>query len=251
MPVKFSLWGDLLRYSNPQWVASLVCGARMARFAAGGLLLSLPILILVRVVAGFLGREPDIVMLEVFAIGLLLAFLALLSALVVVTTPNPVELPNESVYSARRVCRACASLVWAITVGIVYLLTMNPAVYFLIASATAFVVIGIVGTTAYWRYLRTVGRRLGHSRLIHDADFAYTGFAFSTASLICCILLRWQMAASGFAECAIPIALLGILVSGFLLLIATAAIVDDLQHARRQAERALDQYERSDQPSAT
>lgn len=240
MPVEMSLNGDMLRYADPQWLSALVRGARMARISIYGLIASIPLLLVGWWPMSMFTSEPELALLAVFVLLLFITVLALLMAVIVFAAPNAAELPIESRFSARKVCRCCAVLAALIICG--YLISLNyPALQIPLAGIAAAAVLAlsaIAGTIAYWRYLRRISRRLGRSRLVHDADSTFCGFILSLLTLILSVMLSLFANERRFADCASLPAIIGVAVFGLLFLAATGAVVHELQHAQRHAAGA-------------
>lgn len=176
-PVGVSVNGDLLRYSEPQWLQNLSKGAA---FAFWGVFVSMATVIIGSIVAQV--TVPLMAPLATIVGGLVYLYGAWL-----LTEPDPSGLGEGKYGRARQIIRVAliAGLVGAGVEAINVTTAPQAAVRIvLVIVSVAVELIGLVGHFAMLRYLQRLALRIPDERLSARAKLVFWGYGLSLAVTI-------------------------------------------------------------------
>jgi hypothetical protein len=190
-PVGVSVHGDLLRYSDPEWVMNLANGAA---FLFWGILLGIAVSIVGAFIAAFAG--PWIAPFFSIVGGAVNLYGAWL-----LTEPDPSGVGEDKYGTARRIIRIglAANLVGYV-IQIIDVTTVLPPEMRVVMTVVAVTVglVGAVGQFAMLRYLGRLSERIPDERLSKSARTLFWGYGVTLfASVLFGGILAIAMAAAG------------------------------------------------------
>lgn len=190
-PVGVSIHGDLLRYSEPQWLANLSNGAA---FMFWGILLGIAVGFVGGIVAGVVGPWAGP------AANLVGGVVSLYGAWLL-TEPDPSGIGEDKYGTARRLIRVgLASNVVGYLVQIISVTTVPPPEMRITLGIVAVVVglVGVVGQFAMLRYLERLSLRIPDERLSRSARTVFWGYGITLlGSVLMGGVIAIAMATSG------------------------------------------------------
>jgi hypothetical protein len=221
--VGLSLYGDLLRYSDPAWVNTLRRGVVFILYGIAALILAIVVTMALSVTQALSspGMSPD---------RLMSLFMLAGNALMVVgswllTEPDPSGLGEDQYGTSRKIIRITVVLGVVNTVlnlGVTFAPPFPPAANLAI-QAVAFLmgIAGVVGMFAQLQYLRKLALRIPDDALAGRARFLMYAIAISYGSILVLIFVVAMLSTS-----AAPGGAMGILMAlGCFLSIAVIALL--------------------------
>lgn len=176
-----SLRGDLLQYSDPQWVDKLASGMN---WIVASIIVGFFSGIILAIVGGILGGFGNAVVLfaAVPAIQLGLGAIGLVGYWKV-TTPDPAKLEGENVATARKIVRVSQVTTYALAP----ITQMMTAVAFWLSHVLTAIsgIVGVVGMFAIFIYARTLALRIPDEKMARHCRIVMWGLAvLTTVSVI-------------------------------------------------------------------
>lgn len=176
-PVGVSVNGDLLRYSEPQWLQNLSKGAA---FAFWGVLVSM----VATIVGGIIAQVTVPLMAP---IATMVGGLVYLYGAWLLTEPDPSGLGEDQYGRARQIIRIAliAGLVGAGVEAINATLAPEPTLRIALGIVSVAVgLVGVAGQFATLRYLQRLALRIPDDRLSARAKLVFWGYGLSLAAMI-------------------------------------------------------------------
>jgi hypothetical protein len=184
LAVGYSLQGDLLQFSDPDWVDNLGKGAQMIVWGIVGIILA-------GIIAGVLGasRGGQTAAGMAVIVGLIMigGWIVITLGWWMLTQPDPSGLGEERYGTARKIIRI------ALIVGIanqllsmiIQVAPLDPGVYMMFAVLSALAgLVGVVGIFAQLIYLEKITRRIPDDRLSSRAYTVRWGLTISYGMMI-------------------------------------------------------------------
>jgi hypothetical protein len=164
-PVRQSVRGNALEFSDPLWLRTLARGASLVRWGA------MPPALCILLIG--LWRNPPWWLLTLMACSC--AFVAF--GLWKLTTPDPGVPDNARQALARRILRACTLTMIVLPVGIPFASAWPTALMWSYVAMT--VAVGITCIVAFFRHLRDLARRLPDAKLERETRIVMWGLVGS------------------------------------------------------------------------